>query len=152
MYLRNFLFDAREKEKKKNEESEEGRDAVAEIEALIDLVAIAFQDGDAELLEDCLGSKKIHIALRARGEEAGFKGRPQVRFMFAKLFDERQTRGFLADRYSIDLADDGQTAFFRATWTYIVLDEDDIVTEHLRFRVERSSAGWRLFEILAGAR
>ncbi len=114
----------------------------------IDRVGRAFEVGDADALEDCLVSRKVYLSLRSRGDEAGYYGRSQVKFMFAKLFRERKTDSFIYDPVDVEVSGDG-TAHFRADWSYMVLDEDDVVTEHLRFRLERTKDDWRISEIRA---
>jgi len=114
----------------------------------IDRVGRAFEVGDADALEDCLVSRKVYLSLRSRGDEAGYYGRSQVKFMFAKLFRERKTDSFVYDPVDVEVSGDG-TAHFRADWSYMVLDEDDVVTEHLRFRLERTKDDWRISEIRA---
>jgi hypothetical protein len=114
-------------------------------------VGRAFENGDADALEECLVSRKVYLSLRSRGDETGYYGRSQVKFMFDKLFRERKTDSFTYDPIDVEVSGDG-TAHFRADWSYMVLDEDDVVTEHLRFRLERTKDEWRISEIRAQSR
>jgi hypothetical protein len=136
----------------KKEESKSDNDGDADsLGKTIDRVGQAFEVGDAEALEDCLVPRKVYLSLRSRGDEAGYYGRSQVKFMFAKLFRERKTDSFIYDPVDVEVSGDG-TAHFRADWSYMVLDEDDVVTEHLRFRLERTKDDWRISEIRAQSR
>jgi hypothetical protein len=133
----------------RKEESKPEDDGDAEfLGKTIDRVGRAFEIGDPDALEECLVSRKVYLSLRSRGDEAGYYGRSQVKFMFAKLFRERKTDSFTYDPIDIEVSGDG-TAHFRADWSYMVLDEDDVVTEHLRFRLERTKDDWRISEIRA---
>lgn len=111
----------------------------------INRVGSAFERGDAQDLGDCLAERRIYLSLKARGDETGYYGRSQVKFIFAKLFRERKTDSFTYDPDDIEVTGDG--ARFRAEWSYTLLDEDEPVTEHLHFRLERSNDDWRVSEI-----
>ena len=109
-------------------------------------IVSAFEAGDASDVEDSLVRSRIFLSLRAKGDQKGFFGPSQIKFMFEKLFEERETRDFTYDSEELDFARDGSVSF-RATWTYVVLDEDELVTELLRFKMERSGNDWRVSEI-----
>ncbi|MGH9332550.1 MAG: hypothetical protein ACRD21_02240, partial [Vicinamibacteria bacterium] len=137
----------------KNEEAkrESARD-VAVLEQTIDRVGRAFEEGSPEELDSLLSDQKIHLSLKARGEEAGYYGRSQVKFIFARLFRERKTDSFTYDPREIEVSGE-KSAQFRAKWNYMVLDADEVVTEHLRFELERGARGiWRISEIRTQAR
>jgi hypothetical protein len=138
----------------KNEESKRSRNP-ADFERLsrtITQVGRAFEAGDPDELERCLSEKRIYLSLRARGEEAGYYGRSQVKFMLAKLFRERKTDSFTYDPEDFEVSS-GESAGFRAEWSYLVLDADDVVTEQLRFKLDRTkSDDWLVSEIRAQSR
>jgi hypothetical protein len=136
---------------KKEESRPEDASGARLLGKTIDRVGRAFELGDADALESCLVQRKVYLSLRTRGDEAGYYGRSQVKFMFAKLFRERKTDSFVYDPVDIDVSADG-TAHFRADWSYMVLEGDDVVSEHLRFRLERSDDDWRISEIRAQSR
>lgn len=137
--------------KKDEEAKREDASSTEFLGKTIGWVGQAFELGDADALEECLVSRKVYLSLRSRGDEAGYYGRSQVKFMFAKLFRERRTDSFTYDPADVEVSGDG-TAHFRADWSYMVLDEDDVVTEHLRFRLERTKDDWRISEIRAQSR
>ncbi|HXV59294.1 MAG TPA: hypothetical protein VEK15_01270 [Vicinamibacteria bacterium] len=141
-YLKQLLA-AREKA----ERSSEDRDLVdARLEETIDRIGRAFELGDAEELGNYLQASPIHVSLKAKGEEAGYYRPSQLRFIFAKLFRERETDSFTYDSSAIERTDD-ESARFHAEWKYVLPDEDRKVTEHLRFKLERKKEDWRISEI-----
>lgn len=117
----------------------------------ISRIGAAFEAGDASHLEDCLVRSRIFLSLRAKGDQQGFFGPSQIKFMFDRLFEERKTRDFTYDSEDIEFARDGSVSF-RATWTYVVLDEDELVAELLRFKMERSGDDWQVSEIRSTSR
>jgi hypothetical protein len=145
----------------KNEETRRGSKEQEDVEHLsrtIDRVERAFEAGDPDELEGCLSEKRIYLSLKARGEEAGYYGRSQVKFMLAKLFRERRTDSFTYDPEDIEVSR-GESAAFRAEWSYLAVEVDDVVTEQLRFKLERAKGpedpkgdDWRVSEIRAQSR
>lgn len=145
----------------KNEENKRDGEVPKDVQYLsrtITRVGRAFEAGDPDELEKCLSEKRIYLSLRARGEEAGYYGRSQVKFMLAKLFRERRTDSFTYDPEDIEV-EGGGSAAFRAEWSYVPPEADDVVTEQLRFKLDRtkSPAGpaeydWRVSEIRAQSR
>jgi hypothetical protein len=139
----------------KNEETRRGSGAKEDVEHLTrtaDRVERAFEDGDASELEACLSEKRIYVSLKAHGEEAGYYGRSQVRHMVDKLFRERRTDSFSYDPADLEVSS-RERAEFRAEWTYLAREADDVVTEQLRFKLDRAEGsdgdGWRVSEIRA---
>jgi hypothetical protein len=117
-----------------------------ELREPIGRIGAAFEAGNASELEDCLVRSRIFLSLRAKGDQKGFFGPSQIKFMFDRLFEQRETRAFTYDSKELDFARDGSVSF-EATWTYVLLDEDELVTELLRFKMERSGDDWRVSEI-----
>jgi hypothetical protein len=115
-------------------------------------VGRAFESGDPDQLDSCLSEKKIFLSLRARGEEAGYYGKSQVKFMLEKLFRERRTDSFRYDPADVEVSR-GESAAFRAEWSYVGSDADNVITEELRFRLDRAKGpkgdDWRVSEIRA---
>ncbi len=139
----------------KNEENRRGSRAKEDVEHLsrtADRVERAFEDSDADELEACLSEKRIYVSLKAGGEEAGYYGRSQVRHMVDKLFRERKTDSFSYDKADIEVSG-GESAAFRAEWTYLAREADAVVTEQLRFKLDRADGpegdDWRVSEIRA---
>jgi len=145
----------------KNEENRRGPKEPQDVELLsrtIDRVEHAFEAGDPDELEQCLSEKRIYLSLKAHGEEAGYYGRSQVKFMLAKLFRERRTDSFTYHPEDIEVSQ-GESAAFRAEWSYLAVEADDIVTEQLRFKLDRAKGpkgpdgyDWRVSEISAQSR
>jgi hypothetical protein len=72
--------------------------------------------------------------------------------MLAKLFRERRTDSFTYDPEDFEVSS-GESAAFRAEWSYLVLDADDVVTEQLRFKLDRTKGDdWLVSEIRAQSR
>ncbi len=139
----------------KNEENRRGSNEKGDVGLLsrtIDRVERAFEAGDPDELEECLSEKKIFLSLKAHGAEAGYYGRSQVKFMLAKLFRERRTDAFTYDPEDVEISS-GENALFRAQWSYVPLEANEVVTEHLRFKLDRAKGDdWRVSEIRAQSR
>lgn len=141
-----------------NEETRRGAKAnedLSRVARAIGRVERAFEAGDSDEIESCLSEKRIYLSLRTRGEEAGYYGRSQVKHMLGKLFRERRTDSFTYRPEDIELSrDDG--AGFRAEWSYVPAEADDVVTEELRFKLDRSRSpdgdDWLVSEIRAQSR
>jgi hypothetical protein len=72
--------------------------------------------------------------------------------MLAKLFRERRTDSFTYDPEDIEVSR-GESAMFRAEWSYLAVEADDVVTEQLRFKLDRAKGDdWRVSEIRAQSR
>jgi hypothetical protein len=142
----------------KNAESRRGSREEADLDTLsrtIYRVERAFESGNSEELDECLAEKRIYLSLKSRGEEAGYYGKSQVKAMLAKLFRERKTDSFTYDPGQVEV-EGGENAAFRAEWSYVGPEEDDVVTEELRFRLDRGKGArgddWRVSEIRAQSR
>src|SRR3989304_582926 len=104
----------------KNEETRRGSKELEDVEHLsrtIDRVERAFEAGDSDELEGCLSEKRIYLSLKARGEEAGYYGRGQVKFMLAKLSRGRRTDSFTSGQDNPAVCR-GEGGAFRAEWSY----------------------------------
>lgn len=148
VYLKKSLTSARDKERDLAEDIDE--DVL--VEETINRLGRAFDAGDAETLESCLvtGKRKIYLALEIDAPQPGHYGPGQIRHIFGRLFRELETRSFEYDSREIRRQSGG--AVFRADWTYVALDTDEIVTERLQFKLEKDAGDWRVFEIRAASR
>ncbi len=148
VYLKKSLTSARDKERERAED--------VEVDVLVDdtigRLGQAFHAGDAETLESCLvtGKRKIYLALEIEDPQRGHYGPGQVRHIFGRLFRELETRSFVYD--SREITHENGSAVFRADWTYVVLETDEVVTERLQFKLEEGASDWRIFEIRAASR
>jgi len=140
--------------KARDEKGAEGEDLEAEARLYdsIDRVGRAFRAGDADVLEGCLvsGKRKIYLLLETDDGQKGHYGPGQVRHIFARLFREIETRDFEYD--SRELERYSGAIVFRADWTYVVVDTDELVTERLQFKLEQTDDDWRIYEIRAATR
>lgn len=148
VYLKKSLTSARNKER----ESTEDIEVEIPIDESISRLGQAFHGGDAETLESCLvsGKRKIYLALEIDDPQQGHYGPGQVRHIFARLFRELETRSFVYD--TREITRQNGSAVFRADWTYVVLDTDEVVTERLQFKLEEGASDWRIFEVRATSR
>lgn len=134
---------------------EETRDLETDVlvDATLGRVGRSFRRGDADELEECLvsGKRKIYLALEIDDDsQRGHYGPGQVRHIFGRRFREVETRSFIYD--PTDLERRSGTATFRAEWTYVVLDTDELVTARLEFKLEKGKSDWRIYEIRASSR
>lgn len=122
------------------------------VDATINRVRRSFRTGDADELEACLvtGKRKIYLSLEIDNHRRGHYGPGQVRHIFGRLFREVETRSFIYDSKEIERHSGG--AVFRADWTYVVLDTDEVLTERLQFKLEKGKSDWRIYEIRAASR
>lgn len=123
------------------------------VDATLDRVGRSFRRGDADELEACLvtGKRKIYLALEVDDDnQRGHYGPGQVRHIFGRLFREVETRSFIYD--ATDLERGRGVATFRADWTYVVLDTDELVTERVELKLEKGKSDWRIYEIRARSR
>ncbi len=143
------LISAKNEENRRSSREEED---FGPLSRTIDRVERAFESGDPDELDECLAEKKIYLSLKARGEEAGYYGKSQVKAMLEKLFRERRTDSFTYDREQVEVSR-GESAAFRAEWSYVGSEANDVVTEELRFRLDRAKGpqgdDWRVSEIRA---
>ena len=137
------------------ETPEEKKDLESDVlvDVTLERVGRAFRRGDADELEESLvsGKRKIYLALDIDDDtQQGHYGPGQVRHIFGRLFREVETRSFIYD--PTDLERRSGTATFRADWTYVVLDTDELVTERLEFQLEKGKSDWRIYYIRASSR
>lgn len=147
VYLKS-LTSAREKE---GSEAEDLGSDVHVYDA-IDRVGRAFSTGDADALQALLvtGKRKIYLSLETDDGQPGHYGPGQVRHIFGRLFGEVDTRDFDYDSREVERF--SGAAVFRADWSYVVVDTDDLVTERLQFKLEQDDDEWRIYEIRAATR
>ena len=122
------------------------------IETILDRAGGAFESGDASELEECLvvGKRKVYLSIAAGGKEPDHYGTSQLKFIFDEIFREVRTESFLYDTRDIERYNG--IAIARADWTYDVVADDEIVTEHLQLRLEKKGTIWRIFEIRSAPR
>jgi hypothetical protein len=148
VYLKHSLTSARDKEREEREDA----DLEIPVDETISRVGQAFHQGDADALESCLATDKrrIYLALDIDDQKQGHYGPGQVQHIFARLFRTIETRSFVYDSREIERQSGG--AVFRADWTYLVLDTDEVVTERLQFKLDKGADDWQIYEIRAATR
>ncbi|HEY7817073.1 MAG TPA: hypothetical protein VIG29_02560, partial [Vicinamibacteria bacterium] len=131
----------------------ENRPATKAPEALgrtIDRVGRAFKSEDSGEIERCLSEPKVYLSLKPGGE--GYFGSSQAKFILDRLFNERRTDSFTYNPHEVEVSD-GASARFRAEWSYVPVEATGVVTEELRFKLDRVSRDeWRVSEIRAQSR
>jgi hypothetical protein len=116
----------------------------------VDRVGRAFEAEDSREIERCLSEPKVYLSLKPGGE--GYFGSSQAKFILDRLFNERRTDSFTYNPREIEVSD-GASAHFRAEWSYVPVEASDVVTEELRFKLDRVSRDeWRVSEIRAQSR
>jgi len=122
------------------------------LDETINRLGRAFELRDPEALESCLvtGKRRIYLALDIDEQRRRHYGPGQVRHIFGRLFRDIETRSFVYDSSEIEHQSGG--AVFRADWTYVVLDTDEVVTERLQFKLEQGANDWRVYDIRAASR
>lgn len=122
------------------------------LDETINRLGRAFELRDPEALESCLvtGKRRIYLALDIDEQRRRHYGPGQVRHIFGRLFRDIETHSFVYDSSEVEHQSGG--AVFRADWTYVVLDTDEVVTERLQFKLEQSADDWRVYDIRAASR
>jgi hypothetical protein len=123
------------------------------VERAVERLERAFENGDAGELERCLSEKRIYLSLKARGEEPGYYGPSQVKFIFDRLFSARKNASFDYRKEDIEISS-RERAELRAEWSYSATGGDGMVREDLRFHLDRDRDGgdWRVSEIRSQSR
>lgn len=147
-----YLKSLTSREGKKNLETREEIEEHHLLDETINRLGRAFELRDPEALESCLvtGKRRIYLALDIDEQRRRHYGPGQVRHIFGRLFRDIETRSFVYDSSEIEHQSGG--AVFRADWTYVVLDTDEVVTERLQFKLEQSANDWRVYDIRAASR
>lgn len=147
VYLRS-LTSGREEGRENNENLE----AEVRLDDTINRVGRAFRTGDADALESCLvtGKRKIYLSLETHDSRQGHYGPGQALHILDRLFRDVETREFLYDSRQTEHF--GEGAVFRADWSYLVLETDELVTERLHFKLEQDGKDWRINEIRGATR
>jgi hypothetical protein len=147
IYLKS-LSPGREGEREESEDLE----VEARLDETINRVGRAFQSGDADALEACLvdGKRKIYLSLETHDGRQGHYGPGQALHIFDRMFRDVETREFLYDSRQTERF--GKAAVFRADWSYVVLETDELVTERIHFKLEQDGNDWRIYEIRGATR
>ncbi len=134
--------------------AEEAEDFQADdllVERAIDCVGRAFARGEARELSGCLTKKpRVYLSVEAGGKKADNYGTSQLKFILDQIFREVKTQSFRYDARDVERFNG--IAMLTAEWTYVILDKDEEVTEHLQFTLEKDESAWRVFEIRSVSR
>jgi len=107
----------------------------------------AFREGSAGSLRRSLSeSGKVRVDLKDLTDEPASYGCGQLQVVFARIFDENQTREFAFPKDDVTVSAPG-TAFARARWSRRSRPSGQDSVDNLTFTLRRESGDWRINEI-----
>jgi hypothetical protein len=107
----------------------------------------AFRSGSAGSLRQSFSeSGKVRMDLKELTEEPASYGCGQLQVVFARIFDENQTREFTFPKDDVTVSAAG-TAFARARWLRRSRPGGQDSVDNLTFTLRQESGDWRINEI-----
>jgi hypothetical protein len=107
----------------------------------------AFKSGSAGSLRQSFSeSGKVRVDLKDLTEEPASYGCGQLQVVFARIFDENQTREFAFPKDDVTVSAEG-TAFARARWSRRNRPGGQEAVDNLTFTLRQESGDWRINEI-----
>jgi hypothetical protein len=107
----------------------------------------AFRDGSAGSLRQSFSdSGKVRVDLKELTDEPASYGCGQLQVVFARIFDENQTREFAFPKDDVTVSAAG-TAFARARWSRRSRSSGQDSADNLTFTLRQESGDWRINEI-----
>jgi len=110
-------------------------------------IEVAFRDGSAGSLRRSFSETgKVRVDLKDLTEEPASYGCGQLQVVFARIFDENQTREFAFPKDDVTVSAAG-TAFARARWSRRNRPGGQESVDNLTFTLRQESGDWRINEI-----
>ena len=107
----------------------------------------AFRDGSAGSLRQSFSETgKVRVDLKDLTDEPASYGCGQLQVVFARIFDENQTREFAFPKDDVTVSAAG-TAFARARWSRRNRPGGQEAVDNLTFTLRQESGDWRINEI-----
>jgi hypothetical protein len=107
----------------------------------------AFRSGSAGTLRQSFSeSGKVRVDLKDLTDEPASYGCGQLQVVFARIFDENQTREFAFPKDDVTVSAAG-TAFARARWSRRSKPTGQDAVDNLTFTLRQESGDWRINEI-----
>ena len=107
----------------------------------------AFREGSAGSLRQSFSeSGKVRVDLKELTDEPASYGCGQLQVVFARIFDENQTREFAFPKDDVTVSAAG-TAFARARWSRRSRPSGQDSVDNLTFTLRQESGDWRINEI-----
>jgi hypothetical protein len=123
------------------------QEADGELRSRLRRIEGAFRSGDAGSLRQSFSEAgKVRVDLKDLTEEPASYGPGQLQVVFARIFDENQTRGFVFPKDDVTVSEAG-TAFARARWSRHSRPGGQEAVDNLTFTLRQESGDWRINEI-----
>src|SRR6185436_14835022 len=107
----------------------------------------AFRSGSAGSLRQSFSETgKVRVDLKELTDEPASYGCGQLQVVFARIFDENQTREFAFPKDDVTVSAAG-TAFARARWSRRSKPTGQDAVDNLTFTLRQESGDWRINEI-----
>ena len=107
----------------------------------------AFRSGSAGSLRQSFSETgKVRVDLKDLMDEPASYGCGQLQVVFARIFDENQTREFAFPKDDVTISAAG-TAFARARWSRHARPSGQDAVDNLTFTLRQESGDWRIHEI-----
>ena len=119
----------------------------AALQSRLRRIESAFRDGNASALRQSFSeSGKVRVDLKDLTDEPASYGAGQLQVVFARIFEENETRAFAFPKDDVTLSAAG-TAFARARWSRRSGSSGQDSVDNLTFTLRQESADWRINEI-----
>jgi len=121
--------------------------ANGELRSRLTRIEVAFREGSAGSLRQSFSETgKVRVDLKDLTEEPASYGCGQLQVVFARIFDENQTREFTFPKDDVTVSPTG-TAFARARWSRRNRPGGQEAVDNLTFTLRQESGDWRINEI-----
>lgn len=113
----------------------------------LDRIESAFRQGSAGGLRQSFSEAgKVRVDLKDLTDEPASYGCGQLQVVFARIFEENETRAFTFPRDDVTVSASG-TAFARARWSRRSRPTAQESVDNLTFTLRQESGDWRINEI-----
>jgi len=124
-----------------------GAEPDGELRSRLTRIEGAFREGSAGSLRQSFSETgKVRVDLKDMTEEPASYGCGQLQVVFARIFDENQTREFTFPKDGVTVSPAG-TAFARARWSRRNRPGGQEAVDNLTFTLRQESGDWRINEI-----
>lgn len=119
----------------------------AALQSRLRRIESAFRDGSASTLRQSFAERgKVRVDLKDLTDEPASYGSGQLQVVFARIFEESQTRDFTFPKDDVTVSAAG-TAFARARWSRRSRSSGQDSADNLTFTLRQESGDWRINEI-----
>jgi hypothetical protein len=123
------------------------QEANGELRSRLRRIEGAFRSRDAGSLRQSFSEAgKVRVDLKDLTDEPASYGPGQLQVVFARIFEENQTRDFAFPKDDVTVSE-ASTAFARARWSRRSRPGGQEVVDNLTFTLRQENGDWRINEI-----